>query len=495
MAVSCTAGGATNHAGAGAAAGPPGTPLDAGLHTGAAASPTPSFGWRIRGPADQGIEGYADVTSARAGRRVRLYVSTAATSYRVEAYRTGWYRGADAALVWTSPPLPGEQQPRARLVSPATNTWAAPWSVSTTVDTTAWPPGDYLLRLDAGPRRRAFVPLTIRGPSAQGRIVLVSPVTTWQAYNLWGCCDLYQGSDASFASRSRAVSFDRPYAWQHGAGEFLTRELPAVTEAERLGLRLQYITDVDLAADPHVLDGAAAVVSMGHDEYWSPQMRAVLTAAVDSGTNLAVLGANAMFRRIRFAPTPVGPNRLEINYKVASEDPLYGKDAAAVTADWNAAPDPQPESSLLGDQYGCFPGRTRVPAQVAAPAAWIFRGANVHFGEQLPGLIGPETDAVQLGYPTPRPIEILLHSPTACPGDTPPYADASYYAAPSGAGVFDAGTIDWVCDLGGGCSAAGPTAGVVRTATDNLLRAFSVAGAGARHPAADNLAALKVPGA
>jgi hypothetical protein len=102
---------------------------------------------------------------------------------------------------------------------------------------------------------------------------------------------------------------------------------------------------------------------------------------------------------------------------------------------------------------------------------------------------------VQLGYPTPRPIEILLHSPTACPGDTPPYADASYYAAPSGAGVFDAGTIDWVCDLGGGCSAAGPTAGVVRTATDNLLRAFSVAGAGARHPAADNLAALKVPGA
>jgi hypothetical protein len=165
-----------------------------------------------------------------------------------------------------------------------------------------------------------------------------------------------------------------------------------------------------------------------------------------------------------------------------------------VTGNWPAAPNPDPESGLLGDQYGCFPGRTRVPGVVAAPNAWLFRGASVSLGERLPGLVGPETDAVQTGYPTPRPIEVLLHSPTACPGDVPPYADATYYVAPGGAGVFDAGTIDWVCDLAGGCAAAGPTARVVRTVTDTLLRAFAIPSAGYLHPARDNLARLGIAG-
>jgi hypothetical protein len=459
------------------------------------AAPTPVLDWRITGPADQGIAGYADVTSASPGQPVRLYVSTTAGSFRVQALRMGWYGNTEAEQVWASAPQPGVRQPGPRLLSGATNTWTAPWRASLTVDTASWPPGDYLLRLDAGHDHRAFVPLTVRAPSARGRIVLISPVTTWQAYNLWGCCDLYQGQDQGFDSRSRAVSFDRPYAAQHGAGEFLTRELPVVTEAERLGLPLAYATDVDLAADPTALDGASAVVSMGHDEYWSPQMRATVTNARARGTNLAFLGANAIFRRIRFAATAVGLNRLEINYKVASEDPLFGKDDAAVTANWPADPNPLPESSLTGAAYGCFPGRTRVPAVVADPHSWLFRGVRVRAGEELPGLIGPETDAVQLQYPTPRPIEVLLHSPTACPDNAPTHADASYYVGPSGAAVFDAGTIDWVCDLGGGCNAAGPTAEVVRTVTDNLLTAFAAPRAGFVHPAQDNLARLYVPGA
>ena len=39
------------------------------------------------------IEGYADRTSARFGDVVRLFVSTTAPSFHVEAYRMGWYRG------------------------------------------------------------------------------------------------------------------------------------------------------------------------------------------------------------------------------------------------------------------------------------------------------------------------------------------------------------------------------------------------------------------
>lgn len=105
---------------------------------------------------------------------------------------------------------------------------------------------------------------------------------------------------------------------------------------------LDYVTDLDLHTDPQLLDGARAVISMGHDEYWSPRMRAAVTAARDAGTNLAFPGANAVYRRIRYAATPLGPDRLEINYNVAAEDPLDGNNAPDVTANWPAPPNADP---------------------------------------------------------------------------------------------------------------------------------------------------------
>ena len=91
--------------------------------------------------------------------------------------------------------------------------------------------------------------------------------------------------------------------------------------AEHAGIPLGYATDVDLHADPHLLDGARAVLTLGHDEYWSTAMREAATAARDRGVNLAFLGGNEVYRHIRFADTPLGPNRLEINYKSFGEDP------------------------------------------------------------------------------------------------------------------------------------------------------------------------------
>ena len=49
-----------------------------------------------------------------------------------------------------------------------------------------WPPGSYLLRLDASTGVQSYVPIVIRSPSAAGRVVLVSAVTSYQAYNGWG---------------------------------------------------------------------------------------------------------------------------------------------------------------------------------------------------------------------------------------------------------------------------------------------------------------------
>jgi hypothetical protein len=132
---------------------------------------------------------------------------------------------------------------------------------------------------------------------------------------------------------------------------------------------------------------------------------------------------------------------------------------------------------------------------IVDPHAWLFAGTHVRAGQHLPGLIGSETDAVQLGYPTPRPIEVLLHSPTDCPNGTPPYADSTYYVAPSGAGVFDAGTIAWSCAVGPNCPpVTALTHRVVRKVTDNLLTAFAKGPAGSAHPAHDNLARLGIAG-
>jgi len=57
-----------------------------------------------------------------------------------------------------------------------TNTVVAPWAPSLTVDTTGWPPGDYLFRLDS-PVGQRYVPLTLRTPSNAGRLVIVNDVT------------------------------------------------------------------------------------------------------------------------------------------------------------------------------------------------------------------------------------------------------------------------------------------------------------------------------
>jgi hypothetical protein len=338
-------------------------------------------GWRITSPGrPREIEGYTDHASARPGTVVRLFVSTTAAWFRVRALRFGWYGGTLARLVWTSAPIPGTRQPAA--VVQAHGMVVAPWRPTLALPTAGWPPGSYLLRLDASTGTQRYVPLVIRSPSAEGRVVLVQPTTTYQAYNLWGGYDLYYGPRHRHAWRARVVSFDRPYQREHGAADFFAEEQPLLSYAERLGLPLAYISSVDLDLDPHVLDGARAVVSEAHDEYWSPAMRAALTRARDRGANLAFFGANEIYRRIRLGSSPLGPDRIEVNYRNPREDPLYGIDNALVTANWPDPPAADPESSLTGQVYAC--ASARAPLVVTEPRGWIWAGTGARAGMRLP---------------------------------------------------------------------------------------------------------------
>jgi hypothetical protein len=439
--------------------------------------------WRITHPAGPGqLEGFADHVSVLPGQSFALYVSTTAAHFTVHAFRAGWYGGDRAREVWTSPSVAGVKQAPAKEIK-ATLTDYAPWKPSLTVTATDWPAGSYLLRLDADNSTQSWVPITVRTPSVAGRVVLIKEVTTEQAYNLWGGRSLYLGKDHTFNTRARAVSFDRPYAATNGAALFFHDELALVSLAERNAIPVAYATDIELDADPHFLDGAKAVISEGHDEYWSRAMRATVRRGLDAGVNLAFFGANEVYRKIRFGPTALGERRLEIDYKVVSEDPLLGKDDDLVTGNWRDQPHADPESTLAGSMYACFPGDN--PMVITDAESWIWAGAGVHNGQQLRGVVGIEYNHISLNWPTPRPIEILAHSPSTCDG-RPSFADASYHVEPSGAGVFDAGTMRWVCALRHcGPKTDASSGPILSRATLNILRAFAAGPAGKAHPAKD----------
>ncbi|MEP7369953.1 MAG: N,N-dimethylformamidase beta subunit family domain-containing protein, partial [Dermatophilaceae bacterium] len=256
---------------------------------------------------DTQLAGYADHVRVRTGDPLRLFVTTTAPSFTVKAFRLGWYGGDKARLVWTSPSVPGRRQ--AAPVIDADRTVTTHWKPSTTVDTSGWPEGTYLLLLTDSRGLKKYVPVTVRSASVSGRLVLVNAVTTYQAYNQWGGHSLYGGPGNDFGTRSSRVSFDRPYD-KNGARIATQYELPIVAEAEREDLPLAYLTSVDLDADPHALDGARGLVSLGHDEYWSVGMRRAVTNARDSGANLAFLGANSLYWRIRFEPSALGADRV-----------------------------------------------------------------------------------------------------------------------------------------------------------------------------------------
>jgi hypothetical protein len=313
-------------------------------------------------------------------------------------------------------------------------------------------------------------------------------VTTWQAYNGWGDANLYTGgADFDPGKRARVVSFDRPYVG-NGSGEYFGRENRFVQQVEAMGLDVTYTTDVDTHAHPELLLNHRVFVSSAHDEYWSKEMRDGVESARDHGVNLMFMGANASFRRIRLEPSDLGPFRHEVNYRVASEDPLNGVDPERVTTSWRDDPSPRPESSMIGQLYECNP--VDADMVVGESSSWVFAGTGWTNGQVLPGLIGNEYDRVTPEDPTPETIEVLAHSPVVC-RDVNSFADMTYYTAPSGAGVFATGTFRIEDHMGPPCPpdqiASNLDCQITQMMT-NVISAFSAGPSGVEHPSHNNLA-------
>jgi hypothetical protein len=372
----------------------------------------------------------------------------------------------------------------------------AQWSPSTsiTIDD-SWPPGSYLLKLNSSEGGVHYVPLTIRRDDCAASLVVVSAVTTWQAYNPWGGRSLYEnfGSGSRF-DRSLVVSFDRPYAsaYNWGSADFLTHELPLISLIEELGIDTAYVTDIDLHTSALDGDGSlhpvllnrTALLTTGHDEYYSTPMRTTLEHARDAGINLAFFGANAVYRHIRLEPNSENvPNRQLVNYRTADIDPMTAVDPQQATVQWRNAPLNQPESALIGVQY--FAAGITASMKLVNTDNWVFNDVDLSMGRTMKKLVAIEADGLGPSSSEPSNLEVLASSPVMYKNSRYNHA-MTYYSADSGAGVFATGTIGWINALDATAWGDEDVSTFVRGVTTNVLQAFAAGPAGVAHPSVGN---------
>ena len=412
--------------------------------------------WWGRHAPPHAIEGYSTQCSVRPGERLELCVSTRpAARYKIVIYRLGWYGGRGARTLAVHPSA-GDLQGAPRAVSeprPGPQIDAARWPVTDSIAIESdWTDGVYLARLlltsgeHAG--EDALVPFVVRAPLHRHAPILVQqPVTTAQAYNHWGGKSLY-ASNSTDGTAAVKVSFDRPYAarsvanfnahWPFGCDYQLLRYL------EREGLDASYTTDIDTHREPWSLVGHQLLMTSGHDEYWTREMRDAFEEALAGGANLACMGANTGYWQMRFEDD----ERTMVEYRWRAHDPE--PDRALKTELFRDLEPPRPECLLWGVQYQDGLGRPAEQRDYAlteecAGHPWL-EGTGFEHPCELRGLVGYEWDALQAGL-TPADATVFFHYDSELSA-----ADALVRRDRSGAAVFAAGSLqfswgldDWGC--------------------------------------------------
>ncbi|HEX7404419.1 MAG TPA: N,N-dimethylformamidase beta subunit family domain-containing protein, partial [Candidatus Nanopelagicaceae bacterium] len=395
--------------------------------------------WLKNSFGSKSIEGWFDSPSAICGDRVGLHVSGNAVPVTIKVFRMGYYGGAGARLVMTVKTKPVLKYPVVHIspapISMVTTRWPVAWSFPITANTL---PGQYLIRLDDGQGDASFVPITVMDPNSKSAITAISSVLTWQAYNEWGGYSLYKGPALTRASRGMIVSFNRPYDGD-GSGQFRYMEFPILRLAEKFGIDLNYITDLELNKDVPSLHNTKSILYGGHGEYWTTQMRTALESAVARGINLVSFGGNAGYNRPRLQVN----DRELIMWRGSPLDPNRTNPVLA-TAPWRDAPIRKPEALLLGSQYvglGVDGNYT-----IANPTRWPFNAMK--YPGILRNIVGREVDSPL--YTLGPAVEELGRSVIVLRGKNIT-SMATYYTNSKGAGVLDIGSNGWSCALDNIC--------------------------------------------
>lgn len=473
------------------------------------------------------VEGYASATSVNAGQIIRFHINSGTENQTVsiDIYRLGWYGGAGARK-WTEEPIvvpdvdnkpypvPNSQTGRAECNWESES--AAFWSVPEYATS-----GFYIAKLTGAGGLQSYIPFVVRNDSYESRVLFKIGVTTHQAYNiypgiLYSPLSDYRNGKSLYSAQSggpplpgftngsrqaREISFNRPYAIIStfaiydtlGTG-FINYEYPMIRWLESAGYDVTYITDIDLhndsASTTNIFQPGKhkVMLSVGHDEYWSWEMRDKVEIARDHATlplNIAFFSGNSVYWQIRLTnssgsgtfPADASSRTLTA-YKEyarndnfpAANDPYYTDDIYAndkyITDLWRNNIIKPPEDELVGimtippggdSTHGpVFPGNydpifaPGANALVLAETAPLWLKSEISGTQSLDNLIGYESDEL---YPA---NVYSTHNSTIIVGESAFYgwrgfrlvylgdAETTFYTmVANGAKVFAASGQQW----------------------------------------------------
>jgi hypothetical protein len=370
---------------------------------------------------------YTSSSSLSAGDPIELRVHTTAPDFAVEVYRDG----QDRDVVHTVASLAGARQG----VADAPYRNGCDWPVTLAIDTEGWPSGPYVIRCSAvvDDRRLQHADwVALRPPRlSRDRLTLVASTCTWAAYNGWGGSSSYYGIDGPDAnSFSPVLSFNRPWqagtiwlppgaprisspprelgshvhyedldwAYSHAQGKhyasagWASYERHFVRWAEANGYGVDVLTQHDLHFRPELLEDAGVVVFVGHDEYWTWEMREHLDAFVDGGGQVARLAGNFMWQ-VRLSGD--GATQTCYKHRAPSEDPVRDDPQRRhlLTHVWDLQSIEYPAARTFGctGSRGIYAGigglapRASAGFTVYRPEHWILAGTDARYGDVLGG--------------------------------------------------------------------------------------------------------------
>lgn len=358
------------------------------------------------------------------GDQVDLHVSGTCASYTVRAMREGGkeyllYTGSFSNCRWTG--VPPE-------VHESGCEWPILCSFSIPNDT---PTGAYVIELYGEDCPFPYHHLIfVRSPSELdkgNRLLLVAATNTYVAYNNWGGASHYGGLGSDGGTSAPVVSTRRPWTrgtvrlppdapripdfrprynepiryphleWARKNGYTRTfasagwanYERIFVEWAERNGFTVDIVCQQTLHDEPTCLDGYPCVVFIGHDEYWTWEMRNAVDAYVEAGGNIARFAGNFMWQ------TRIDTSKgQQTTYKYAARalDPFFGSDQQQfTTTSWEAPEVNRPGALTFGvnatrGMYAGWGGLvTHGPRAftVYRPDHWALRGTGLGYGDLL----------------------------------------------------------------------------------------------------------------
>jgi hypothetical protein len=351
-----------------------------------------------------------------------------------------------------------------------------------------WPSGAYIAVLtDAQSRapeadeagnyysKALFV---VKNSEARAASILYKlPLFTYCAYNGEGGGSLYTGPrDQVTLHRPGCGAGGDPcdsgtvdvYDLASPRQTFAHWDAPFIRWMEANGYAADYCTDLDLHEDSCRLESYSLLLSVGHDEYWSQEMRSNVERFTAGGGNVAFFGGNTCWWRVHLAAD---------NTIISCDKHRHSGDTEAFDQ-WMRV---DPETRLTGVSFryggGWWTGRRRpVGYRVQHADHWVFAGLGLKDGDTFgdapdQALIGYECDgASPHASGIPETFQILATGELSADWEyleSGPGAAATMGIYRKGGMVFTAATTDWARVLAQGDPIV---EGITRNVLDGLQR-------------------------